>query len=72
MNKHNGRKAPPDDDDDWFHIWDSADKAQKLWYVLGWLHAIATNWKALLVVAAIIVWINSPEVIALIKTLVKP
>lgn len=58
-----GRRTPPENEEDWFFIWDSSDKSQKAWRVVGPLHSIVSNWKAYLVIAGIILAINSPRIV---------
>lgn len=65
--KYNGRGKPPDDDDDWLHIWDGVDKAHKSWIVTGPIHAVVSNWKALAVIGAALMALNGPEIIEILQ-----
>lgn len=60
------RKTPPEEHE-WAGIWDALEKADKGWIVTGPIHAVVSNWKALCVIAAIIVFINGPEIMAIIN-----
>lgn len=68
--KYNGRKTPPEEDD-WLHIWDGIDKAHKSWIITGPLHAVVSNWKALLVIFAILMTLNGPEIIDVLRGYVE-
>lgn len=63
------RRTPPENDDDWLHIWRTVDRSSKMWIVVGPIHAVVSNWKALLVIAGVILAINSPRIIAVIEAL---
>ncbi|MEY1555337.1 hypothetical protein AB3Y40_06845 [Yoonia sp. R2331] len=60
------RKTPPEDHE-WPGIWEALEKSNKGWIITGPIHAVATNWKALLVIAGIVLWINSPELVAYLR-----
>lgn len=57
---------PPKTGEEWRVIRDGVDKSHKAWVIVGPFHAVATNWKAILVVVSIIVWMNSPKFLAAI------
>lgn len=60
---------PPETDAEWEYIWDAVAKARASWIIVGPVHAIVTNWKALLIAAAVVVWINKPEIIQALTVL---
>lgn len=64
-----GRKTPPDDDE-WGDIWPAIKFASEAQPVLGPIVAIGKNWRAALAIIAFVIWINSPEVVAALKTLI--
>lgn len=64
-----GRKEPPEESE-WHAIWSALEKAEKGWIITGPVYAIVSNWKALLVIAAVIVWINSPEIVSALRVLI--
>lgn len=63
-----GRKEPPNEDE-WPRIWKAIERSEMSWIIIGPLHAVVSNWKALVVIAGIIVWINSPEIVAALAVL---
>lgn len=63
-----GRKTPPEDHE-WHGIWDALDKANKGWLITAPFHAVVTNWKAIVIVAALIVYINSEELLTFLKSI---
>lgn len=63
-----GRKEPPEESE-WHAIWSALEKADKSWIITGPIYAVVSNWKALLVIFAVITWVNSPEILAALKTL---
>lgn len=63
-----GRKTPPDDHE-WHGIWEALDKANKSWLITAPFHAVVTNWKAILIVGVLIVYINSEELITFLKSM---
>jgi len=66
----NERKTPPEDEKDWAYIWTAVDRANKSWIVTGPIHSIVVNWKAYVVIAGVIIAINSPKIIEALKMLV--
>lgn len=60
---------PFDDPQERQRIRVSADKADKTWTVIGPIHAVVSNWKALAVILAILTWVNKPEIIAALTAL---
>ena len=68
------RTAPPKNNDEWAHIFEGVDKAHKGWLVTGPIHAVVSNWKALVVILGIFTWFNIPKlsaVLAIITGAVK-
>jgi hypothetical protein len=53
------RRTTPPTKEEWPHLWDAADKAHKTWLITGPIYAVVTNWRALIVVAVVVVWINA-------------
>lgn len=39
------------------------------WLYIGPLHAIASNWKALAIIAGLVAWFNRPGILEAIRTL---
>ena len=66
---HTARETPPEHDE-WHIIWRAVDRANKSWIITGPIHAVVTNWKALLVIGALVLWLNSPKVIAVLAELI--
>ena len=62
------RKDPPEEHE-WQRIWKAVERSEMSWLVVGPIHAVVSNWKALLVIAGAIVWINSPEIVAALATI---
>ena len=63
------RSTPPQDDE-WGFLWKAADRANKAWLITGPIYAVASNWKALAAIGAIVVWWNSPKAAAVIAALI--
>ena len=63
-----GRREPPDENE-WPGVWAALEKAEKGWLITGPIHAVVSNWKALLAVVVIIAWISRPEIIAAVQTI---
>ncbi len=57
------RKTPAKNDDDWEHIWDSADKIQTAWPVLKHFVAIFGNFKIIAWGVAIFLIAGGSEVV---------
>lgn len=55
------RKTPPEKESEWAHLWEGVDKAHKGWTVTGPIYAAVTNWKAWVAIAAIVAFLNKPE-----------
>lgn len=56
------RRTPAENDDDWKHIWQSVDQARKAWWVVGPIHAVASNWKAILFAGVVIAWLSRDDI----------
>ena len=63
------RKTPPEPHE-WQMIWIAIDRANKTWPITGPIHAVKSNWKALGVIGVLLLWINSPKVIAALAALI--
>lgn len=63
-----GRKTP--DDDEWAEIWPAIKFANDARPVLGPIVSIIKAWKHALGVVIFVVWINSPEIIGALKTII--
>jgi len=64
-NRGNG----PDDPEGWERIWNAVEKAEKIWTYGGGgaIVAIVSNWKALIVILAVLGLFNSPEIADLVR-----
>lgn len=60
------RKEPPAESE-WPHIFDGIEKSHKMWLIVGPIHAVASNWKALAVIFLVVAWMNSPEIISFLE-----
>ena len=60
---------PPTTPSEWRVIRDGVDKAHKSWVITGPIHAVVTNWKALALVMAVVVYLNRPDIIAALSVL---
>ena len=63
-----GRKEPPEPHE-WHDIWKSLEKSDKGWIITGPIYAVVSNWKALVVIALLLAWINSPEILNIFSRL---
>lgn len=61
------RTTPPETNEEWAYIWRGARLAHYAWVVVGPVHAFATNWRAIGMGAIVIVAINSPELVDLLR-----
>ena len=61
--------AAPKTPDEWRAIRAGVDKAHKAWVIVGPVHAVVVNWKALMIVLALVIYINRPEIIAALRAL---
>lgn len=63
-----GRKNPPEEEE-WPRIWRAVERSELAWIIVGPIHAVVSNWKALVVIAGVVVWLNSPKIIAALTAL---
>lgn len=62
------RSTPPKTAEEHQYLWSAAHKAHRSWVIIGPLHAVVTNWKALAVVGLLVVWLNRPEIVVAITS----
>lgn len=62
---------PPQTGEEWRVIRDGVDKSHKAWLIVGPIHAVVTNWKAILVVVFVIAWLNNPRILAAIAEITR-
>ena len=60
------RETPPEDHE-WDYIWSGVKKSHQGWVVVGPIVAAVTNWKAWLIIAGILAWVNGPELLIIVK-----
>ena len=63
------RKTPPEDPEEWAFLWRGAERANDGWIILGPLVALTRNWKAWAAGGLFFLWINKPDVIEALQTL---
>ncbi len=63
------RKTPAKTQEDWSYLWNGAEKSEKMWVIVGPLHAVFANWKAIVFVLLLVLYINKPEILKAIETL---
>jgi hypothetical protein len=63
------RVTPAKTQSDWKFIWDGAEKSHKTWVIIGPLHSVLVNWKAIVFVLLLILYINKPEILKAIETI---
>lgn len=63
------RKTPPVDEKEWAYLWRGAHRANISWPIVGPIYAFVVNWKAWAIGLAFLLWINRPEVLAALTTL---
>ena len=63
------RREQPKDADEWAYVIEGIEKAHLSWIVTGPIVAIVKNWKALLIIVAVILAINSPRILEAIEAL---
>jgi len=61
--------AAPKTPEEWRTIRAGVDKAHKAWTIVGPIHAVVVNWKALAIVLVIVIWLNRPDIIAALRVL---
>lgn len=70
MTDPSGRRTPPETPDEWDYIWRGARYSHEARPIVGPVSAIVRNWKGAAAVVVFVVWINSPEILQALKTLV--
>ena len=60
---------PPKTPDEWRAIRSGVDKAHKSWVIVGPIHAVVTNWRALALILAIVLYLNRPDIVAALRVL---
>ena len=70
MSDKKSRRNTPPEEDEWPDVWDAIDKANMSWIITGPIHAVVSNWKALVVIAGVIVWLNNDRIIEAIATII--
>ena len=66
---HTTRKTPPEPKE-WQMIWIAVDRSNKTWTITGPIHAVKSNWKALVATGLFVLWLNSPKVLAALAALI--
>ena len=59
----------PKSPEEWRVIRAGVDKSHKAWIIVGPIHAVVTNWKALAIVAGAVVYFNRPDIVAALGVL---
>lgn len=59
----------PETPDEWRTIRSGVDKAHKTWVIIGPIHAVVNNWKALVLVVAVVIYLNRPDIISALRVL---
>jgi hypothetical protein len=63
------RKTPPESSDEWAFLWRGAERANEAWIVTGPVVAVIRNWKAWAIGLAFFLWINRPDILAALTTI---
>ena len=63
-----GRTTPPTKEE-WPAIWANLEKAEKAWLIIAPIHAVVTNWRALLIVAIVVLWLNNPKILDALRVI---
>lgn len=64
------RKTPPEEEEDWAFIWRASHRAHEGWIVVGPIVAAVRNWKAWVFAAAAFVYLNRPDILAALQSIV--
>jgi hypothetical protein len=64
------RKEPPENSEEWAYIWRGAARANEGWVIIGPIVAAVKNWKAWALALAFVLWINQPDILGALKTIV--
>lgn len=62
-------QAAPKTPDEWRAIRSGVDKAHKAWTIVGPIHAVVANWKALILILAVVLYLNRPGIIEALRVL---
>ena len=63
------RKTPPESADEWAFLWRGAERANDGWVIVGPVVAVVRNWKAWAIALAFFLWINQPDILGALKTI---
>lgn len=63
------RKTPPENPDEWAFLWRGAERGNEGWIIVGPVVAIVRNWKAWALALAFFLWINRPDILAALQTI---
>ena len=61
------RKTPAEHEDDWKDIWQSVDHSRKLWWLIGPVHSVVSNWKLFAIVGGAIAFFSRDGIWAAIQ-----
>jgi hypothetical protein len=67
--KEKGYDRPAETPDDWKAIWRSVERSSNMWWLVGPVHAVASNWKAIALVVAAVAWLSRDDIRAAIAVL---
>lgn len=70
MGDKKSRRETPPEEREWADIWEAIDRSNMAWIIVGPIHAVVSNWKALAAIAAVVVWLNNDKIISALSTLV--
>lgn len=70
MTDKSTRNTPPKTPEDWAYLWQGAERGHDAWPVTGPMVAAVRSWKAWVFAAAFVVWINRPDILAALETLI--
>ena len=63
------RREPPETETEWQRLHRAAYRADQTWLISRPIVAVVTNWRALAIIAAVLVWVNKPEIVGAIQVL---
>jgi hypothetical protein len=63
------QRTTPPTKEEWPELWDAIEKADKAWLIIGPIHAVVTNWRALLIVAIVVLWLNNPKILEALRVI---
>jgi hypothetical protein len=70
MTDKSTRRTPPETPEDWAYLWQGAERGHDAWPVTGPMVAAVRNWKAWVFALALVLWINRPDILAALNTLI--